>query len=141
MKVISIVVGALETVPNGKEKRLEELKLGEEKGHEDCSIYEVGQNTQKSPKDLSILAVIQILVKYYYRTLVVRTHQEGKIIKRVLDKARMDRKGDLQSIVQEKENFPFHQMVYVQRRTPIENETHEILFEMRMDHRLPDIVF
>ena len=51
---IPILIGALETIPKGLVKKLEELEIG---GWADTiQIVEVGQNTEKSPEDIRRLA-------------------------------------------------------------------------------------
>ena len=51
--VISIVIGSLCTVPKGRASG----------DHQDCSIDEIGLNTEKSPGDLRRLAETQTPVK------------------------------------------------------------------------------
>ena len=62
--MILIVIGALGTVTGG---------LGNKRtsgDHQDYSIVEIGQNTEKSPEDLRRLAVIQTPVKNHQQTLM-----------------------------------------------------------------------
>ena len=65
--IIPIAIGAFDTVTKGSLKGLEDLEVG---GHPNNSIIENGQNTEKSPGDLSRLAVTQSPVKYQQLTLM-----------------------------------------------------------------------
>ena len=47
--VIPIVVGALGTVPKGLESGLEQLETGKNRDNLEYRIFEIGQNTEKSP--------------------------------------------------------------------------------------------
>ena len=66
--VIPIVIGALCTITKGLVLVLEELeiRLGD---HSNYGIIEIGQNTKKSPGDLTRLAVAQTPVGNYQLTL------------------------------------------------------------------------
>ena len=69
--MVSIEVGALGTITNGLVKRLKNLQNQRtSRDHPDYSITKICQNTEKSPEDLSRLAVSQIPVKNHQLTLV-----------------------------------------------------------------------
>ena len=68
--VIPIVISVLGTVTKGLLRRLE--GLGNKRSNEDhpnCNIIKIGQNTEKSPGDLKILAVTQTPVEDNQLTL------------------------------------------------------------------------
>ena len=69
--IILIVIGAFGTVIEGLLKGLEVLEVGGRVGiNPNYSIIENGQNTEKSPGDLSRLAVTQTPVKDHQLTLM-----------------------------------------------------------------------
>ena len=77
MTVILIVIGALGTIPKGLVRGLEGLEIGgRTETIQDNSIVKIGQNTEKSPRDLIRLAVTQTKVKYPQLTLVWKTRKE-----------------------------------------------------------------
>ena len=58
--VIPVIISALGTASKGLVRGLEELKnRGTIKDHSNYSIIKIGQDTEKSPGDLSRLAVMQ----------------------------------------------------------------------------------
>ena len=62
--IIPIVIGAFGTVTKGLLKGMEDLGVGGRvEDHPNYYIIENGQNTEKSPEDLRILAVTQTPVK------------------------------------------------------------------------------
>ena len=62
--VIPIVIGALGTIRKGFEKGLERVgNWRMNRGHQVYSIVEIGQNTEKCPRDLRRIAVIRFQVK------------------------------------------------------------------------------
>ena len=69
--VISIVIGALGTIPKGLIRGMELLNIG--RWAEIISITEIGKNTEKSPGDLRRITVRQILVKDHQLMLVWKT--------------------------------------------------------------------
>ena len=77
MKVIEILIliGALGTVPKGLVRRLEELEIeGRVESIETTVLIKIGQNTEKSSRDLMRSAVTQTPVKDYGLTPVRKTH-------------------------------------------------------------------
>ena len=56
--VISVVIGALGTIPEELVKVLEDFEI-RRRDHPDYSITKIGHNTEKSPGDLRRLAVTQ----------------------------------------------------------------------------------
>ena len=68
--IIPIVIGAFGTVTKGLLEGLEDLEMG---GHLNNSIIEDGQNTEKSPGNLTRLAVTQSPVKDHQLMLMWKT--------------------------------------------------------------------
>ena len=67
MTIIPIVIGAFGTVTGG----LGSWRRSED--HQNYSIIENGQNTEKNPRDLKRLAVIQTPVKDHHLMLMRKT--------------------------------------------------------------------
>ena len=64
MTVIPIVIGALGTALKDLIRELVELEIGERiRTDPNCSIVEIDQNTEKSPRALRRLAVTQTTVR------------------------------------------------------------------------------
>ena len=69
--IIQIVIGTFVTVTKGLLKGPTDLEVGwRGRDHPNDIIIENGQNTEKSPGDLRILAVTQIPMKSHQRTLI-----------------------------------------------------------------------
>ena len=74
VSVVRIVIGVLGIIPKGLVKGLEDLEMGGQEGDLiNYSIIKIDQNTEKSPRDLRRLAVIQTPVKNHQLTLVWNT--------------------------------------------------------------------
>ena len=60
MTVIPIVIGALGTIPKSLERRLGEMEIGgRAMTIQAIAFFYIGQNTEKSPGDLTRLAIPQ----------------------------------------------------------------------------------
>ena len=69
--IVPVVIGAFGTVTKGLLKRLEDLEVrGRVEIHPNHSTIENGQNTEKSPGDLSRLTVILAQVKEHQLMLM-----------------------------------------------------------------------
>ena len=60
VKVMPILIGVLDTVTEGTERI---RNKNTSRDHPDYSLIQIGQNTEKSPRDLRRLAVTQTLVE------------------------------------------------------------------------------
>ena len=77
LTIIPIVIGALGTITKVLVQRLEDKEImGQGKDCPNYSIAEVGQNTNKNPRDLMILAITQTPVKNHQLTLMWKTLKE-----------------------------------------------------------------
>ena len=77
ISVIPMVVGALETIPIGLVRGVEELKISRaSRDHPNYKNFEVSQNTGKGPGDLWRSAINQTKVKEYRLMLMWKTGKD-----------------------------------------------------------------
>ena len=76
-----IVIGALGTIPKGLIKELDDLEIRERvETIQTTELCKIGQNTEKSPGHLKLLAVTQIPVRSLQLMLVWKTLNWGKYL-------------------------------------------------------------